>query len=153
MQRDDKPEQILTVLPRTANASRGERAVRSDSADAPQGIKERRIAGDAVQYIVAELMNEVYAITELIVPREMREKHEASRRKSQLLGDELRGSGVGELNLGEISNERVPSGQRIRVPKSYALQVYMRDVRGIQVLMELPGPLVVTLVTMEKQDA
>lgn len=98
-------------------------------------------------------MSVVYVVTELIVTPEMRANYEARRRKTHLLGDELHGSGVGELDLGEMSNKEPLSPQRLQVAESRVLQIYMRDVRGIRVQMDLPGPIAITLVRIEKQDA
>lgn len=98
-------------------------------------------------------MSAVYVVTELIVTPEMRADYEARRRKTHLLGDELHGSGVGELDLGEIFSKEPLSPPRLQVAGSQMLQVHMRNVRGIRVLTDLPGPIAITLVRIEKQDA
>lgn len=141
------------AFPGTTAARLRKRVARGDAADAPKDISQSPVAGDASRYKVGDLMSEVYVVTELIVTPEMRANYEARCRKTHLLGDELHGSGVGELDLGEISGKEPLSPPRLQVAESQVLQIYMRNVRGIRLLMDLPGPIAITLVRIEKQDA
>jgi hypothetical protein len=45
-----------------------------------------------------------------------------------------------------------PLPHRIRVPKGTVLQIYSRDVHGNKILMNLPGPLDVSMVRIERRE-
>jgi hypothetical protein len=45
-----------------------------------------------------------------------------------------------------------PKPQRINVPEGTVLQIYTRDAHGNKMLMNLPGPLDVSMVPIERQQ-
>jgi hypothetical protein len=45
-----------------------------------------------------------------------------------------------------------PTPQRISVPEGTILQIYSRDVHGNRILYDLPGPLDVSVVPIERNE-
>jgi hypothetical protein len=45
----------------------------------------------------------------------------------------------------------LPQNQRIRVPEETVLQIYLRNAHGNKMLMNLPGPLEISMVPIAKQ--
>jgi hypothetical protein len=45
-----------------------------------------------------------------------------------------------------------PTPQRISVPQGTVLQIYSRDAKGNKLLMNLPGPLDVSIVPIERRE-
>jgi hypothetical protein len=45
-----------------------------------------------------------------------------------------------------------PTPQRISVPQGIVLQIYSRDAHGNKMLMNLPGPLDVSMVPIERRE-
>jgi hypothetical protein len=76
----------------------------------------------------------------------------ARRKNYRLLGDEIRGKGAGEIDLGDVNATEPLSHLRLTVPESHSLQIYTRDARGNKTLFDLHGPLDVSMVSTERRE-
>ena len=76
----------------------------------------------------------------------------ARRKNHRLLGDEIRGKGAGAIDLGDVNATEPLSHLRLTVPELHTLQIYSRDAHGNKMLMNLPGPLDVSMVPIEQRE-
>ena len=76
----------------------------------------------------------------------------ARRKKHGLLGDEIRGKGAREIDLGDVDATEPLSHLRFAVPESHSLQIYTRDAHGNRILYNLAGPLDVGIVPIERRE-
>ena len=53
------------------------------------------------------------------------------------------------IQMTQKINAPLPGHQRIHVPEGTMLQIYSRDAHGNKMLMSLPGPLDVSMVSVE----
>jgi hypothetical protein len=75
----------------------------------------------------------------------------ARRKNHRLLGDEIRGQGAGEIDLGDMDATEPLSHLRLTVPESHTLQIYSCDAHGNKMLMSLPGPFDISMVPIERR--
>jgi hypothetical protein len=75
----------------------------------------------------------------------------ARRKNHRLLGDEMRGQGAGEIDLGDLDATEPLSHLRLTVPESHSLQIYTRDARRNKILFDLHGPLDVSMVPVDRR--
>jgi len=76
----------------------------------------------------------------------------ARRRNHRLLGDEIRGQGAGEIDLGDMDATEMLSHLRLTMPELHTLQIYSRDAHGNKMRMSLPGPLDLNMVPIERRE-